>query len=196
MWISRINGLEPDKGLSNCGSLKGYEDALKVYAESYEENRDLIEKNYIDGDISVYTVKVHALKSSSRIIGASETGALAEKLEQAGNDKNIEIITELTPMLLSQYKQLVTAIREATAASDGDPVKEPISPEKLKEAYDTMREIAGMFDYDSMIIVMDSIEEYSLPEKDIRLFTKLREAVRMVDWNEINDILEEAEDAQ
>ncbi len=47
-----------------------------------------------------------ALKSSSRIIGASDLSELARKLESAGKSKDIAFITGETPGLLEMYRKL------------------------------------------------------------------------------------------
>ena len=50
-----------------------------------------------------YFVLLHALKSASRLIGAEKLATLAERLEEAGNEGNIELIHEKTEKMLSMY---------------------------------------------------------------------------------------------
>ena len=72
-------------GISNSGSVQAYLPLLKVFYESIDEKADELESFYNEGDIKDYTIKVHALKSSSRVIGASELSAMAAELEKAGS---------------------------------------------------------------------------------------------------------------
>ena len=56
-------------------------------------------------DWPAYTVEVHALKSLSKQIGASELGYMAAELEKAGNERNIEFIRQYTEPMLSKYRR-------------------------------------------------------------------------------------------
>ena len=57
-----------------------------------------------------YTVKVHALKSTSLTIGAELLANQAKLLEQAGKRENIEYIRHTHPTLLRLYDQLCDTI--------------------------------------------------------------------------------------
>ncbi|MBP3195789.1 MAG: Hpt domain-containing protein, partial [Butyrivibrio sp.] len=48
--------------------------------------------------------KVHALKTTSRMIGAKELSSLAESLEMAGKEGNQSYIDENTSKLLKLYR--------------------------------------------------------------------------------------------
>lgn len=195
-WIRGITGIDVNKGLYNCGSPQGYEDALRVYEEGADDSISIIEKSYESSDYDNYTIKVHAIKSSSRIIGAGSLGSLAEELENAGNERNDDIIKLKTPVLLKEYIELVDSIRKADprrSEQEGNSIfKELIPIDKLREAYEAMSEISQMYDYDSMIMVLEQIDEYELPDDQKAVYKKLKEAVHKADWNEINKELKQA----
>ena len=69
------------KAIANCGSSQGLMDALRSYYDSYQDNSRQIKDYYDSESFGNYTTKVHALKSSSRIVGLMELGNLAESLE-------------------------------------------------------------------------------------------------------------------
>ena len=194
LWIQNINGIDIQKGINNCGSPSSFERVLKVYEEGAADNIGAIENSFENSDFENYTIKVHALKSSSRIIGAEHLATLAEELEKAGNDQNDDIIKEKTPMLLKEYIELADSIKRAdpdnVRKQDDDNSKELITPDKLKEAYDAIRETAQMFDYDSVMMVIDQVNTYAIPEEEKERYNNLKEAIRKADWNEINSILE------
>ena len=75
----------------------------------------VIRKAYDSGNIRLYTIKVHALRTSARIIGAASLSELAEKLEEAGEHRDMELINNETEKLLSEYeafKETLAAIRQ------------------------------------------------------------------------------------
>ena len=75
-----------------------------------------------------YTTKVHALKSSARIVGAQELSDRAKRLEDAGNRRDTEEIEKDTPELLSLYRSCSDALA---------PLQEPVqSDDDLPEIDD------------------------------------------------------------
>ena len=65
---------------------------LKLFYESLDEKADEIEHFYAEENIKDYTIKVHALKSSARLIGAAGFGEEAQQLEKAGKSEDMEYI--------------------------------------------------------------------------------------------------------
>ena len=63
-----------------------------------------IEKCLADGMIKDYTIEVHALKSTSRMLGASELSKRFEHLEQLGHAEKLKEIQEETPEVLALYR--------------------------------------------------------------------------------------------
>lgn len=186
--------IDVEMGIQNCGSPEYYMETVRIYLDSAPDNREKIEKYFEKGNIQDYTTKVHALKSSSRIIGVKSLGDLAEKLEKAGNDKDISYIAEKTPELLKKYKEITdildTAVTEYySIEEDDDGDKEEITPDKLKEAYSAISETAQMFDYDSMSMVMGMLDKYRIPDSEKERYETLKKAFRDADWDEINNVL-------
>ena len=52
-----------------------------------------------------------------------------------------------------------------------------------------MREVAASFDYDSLMFVLQSLQEYRLPEKDAEQCRKIKEATDKLDWIQIKEYL-------
>ncbi|MCR5402963.1 MAG: response regulator [Butyrivibrio sp.] len=178
------------KGIKNCGSQESLMDTLEAYFESADDNINKISEYYKSGNIKDYTTKVHALKSSSYIVGLEEIGDAAQELEKAGNEGNISLIHEKTDSLLGMYKEVTEVLREVFGTEEGDEGKELIEDAKLSEAYSAMKELAQMFDYDSILMVLDSISQYRVPDNEKERFEKLKTSVRNADWDSISKALE------
>ena len=80
--VSEIRLQEARKYLGSDELLKK---TLQSFYDQIPENADEIEKLSKDKDYENYTIKVHALKSSARLIGATELSELARVLEEYGN---------------------------------------------------------------------------------------------------------------
>lgn len=105
-WLYGLQDIEATAGMKNCGSVKGYLSVLAVFHKTASAKAEEIRRLYEAEDIKGYTVKVHALKSSARIIGAGKLSGLAKELEAAGNREDLEFIREKTDELLAMYMEI------------------------------------------------------------------------------------------
>ncbi len=188
-WIYQIPFIKPDMGLKNCGDANSYVSAIETYVDSFEDNRAAILTAKDKGDLENYTIKVHALKSSSRIIGASDIGKLAEEMELAGNASDWEAINAYTDELMSYYSSLCYMLLKNVKKDDDDKQKPVIETDKLNEAYMAIEEIAQMYDYDTIVGIMDSLNEYTIPKEEQEKYNALKKAIKNADWDDINRVL-------
>lgn len=193
-WLSQISNLDTASGIQYCGSEEAYLDALTVFAESIVPGTKEIAKYYETEDWQNFTTKVHALKSTARLIGAKELSERAKALEDAGNKGTIETIRKNSDDLLQLY--LTYAIKLAplcstTKETAADKDKPMIDEATLAEAYETMEEVVASFDYDNLLFLLQSLEDYRLPEPDAQRCNDLREAARKPDWEKVRKLLAE-----
>ncbi len=108
------SGIEVETGLRYSQNDKTlYRTLLGEYILSYDERISSIKKFCASKNCERYGIVVHALKSSSRMIGATELSEVCAKLEKASDDGEIETIQERTPALLELYEKIISAIRSA-----------------------------------------------------------------------------------
>ncbi len=191
-WLLKQRGLNTAKGIEYCGSPEDYLDALRIFHEAIETNLHEIEALFRSKNWTDYTTKVHALKSSARIIGASELSSRAARLEDAGNKGYIAEIEKDTPTLLSLYQSYLTMLAplKPESSSEEPPEARPEIPAKLlTEAYETIREMALSFDYDSVQFVLSSLEEYQIPPAEADRYEKICAAAKKPDWTALQALL-------
>ncbi len=104
--LFHLQEIDADAGLSYCGDGESYMDALLVYLASVEKKADEIGQCRSANDIRNLTIKIHALKSTSRAIGAVQLGDFAQRLENAGKNEDPETLDRELPAFLSRYRQL------------------------------------------------------------------------------------------
>ena len=63
-------------------------------------------------DVSMYVINVHAMKSALANIGEKELSATALRLEQAGREKNINVILTETSDFLEKLEKVINEIRQ------------------------------------------------------------------------------------
>ena len=108
------SGIQVDVGLRYSQNDKAlYRTLLSEYILSFEEKFNSIKRFCAFKNCERYGIVVHALKSSSRMIGATELSELCAKLEKASDNREVETIQERTPALLELYEKIIDAIRSA-----------------------------------------------------------------------------------
>ena len=68
-----------------------------------------------------------------------------------------------------------------------------IGADELAEAYETIKEAAASFDIDTVEFVLQSLEEYKLPENELEKFNRLKDAANKLEWEKISDLLQPVE---
>ena len=191
-WLQTVGGLDTEQGLLHCGTEETYLDTLTIYAKNAPAAADEIEGLWSAGDVGNTTVKVHALKSMSRTIGALELGALAEKLELAGKAGDTQTLSTELGELLRRFRALGTALAPLCASDEAraeDASLPLISEDALREAYDSLRELAVSMDSDSAAYVLGYLDGFRVPESERERVERLRKAIRNFDWDRIDEIL-------
>ncbi|MCR5685594.1 MAG: response regulator [Lachnospiraceae bacterium] len=188
-WLKSIDELDWQKGLENCGSEEGYISVLSVFHSTAGYKAEEIEELWRKGNIADYTIKVHALKSSARIIGAESLSELARTLEDAGKAGDNEAIQEHTARLLDMYRALSHKLDRLDEKDESLPV---IDAQALKEAYGSIAEIAGSMDYEMMEDILKNIRSYALPDPDREKIAKIERMLTELDWDSIIKTAKEA----
>ena len=185
-----VFGLDSAAALKNCGSVEIVRDAIRDFHGVIEEKSAQIERYAAADNWKDYTVLVHALKSSARLVGATELSELAKELEAAGNaaqggDADAVLdIAQKTPQLLAEYRAYsakLAPLCEHAAAAAGGYAKPEISAEKLAEAYAALREVVDAFDFDAADTIISGLEGYAIPATEAARFGMIQSALRAVD---------------
>ncbi len=190
-WIEKVPFIIGDIGRTNCGDNESYIKALEAYMDAADEMQTSINNAYSMDELKEYTIKVHALKSSSKIIGAVEIGQMAEMLEKAGNESDRETINKYTEELLLYHKTLCTVLKKYLVKDDEEIEKPLISGEQLEDAYSALKEVAQFFDYDTVQTIISSIDDYVLPDEEQSKFNEIRNAANKADWDMLNKLMED-----
>ena len=183
-FLHEIPGLDLETGIKNCGSPEGFISVASVFHDTAASKSAEIRQLYDNEQWDDYTIKVHALKSSARIIGATELSELARSLEDAGKEKNIEYIKGNTDKLLTMYDDLDGYLNKFDEKTEALP---DISESMLKEAYQTMEEIAMAMDYGMMDDLLKDIENYALPAEDASRIDRIKDMLLKLDWDGITE---------
>lgn len=193
--LSGIKGLSVKEGLANCMNEEILRSTISDFVAGAKSGLSEISGYLESGNISDYTIKVHALKSSARIIGADSLSEQARQLESLGDEGDIKSITEHTPKLLSDYKALSQSLEsvlkgyndtDGLSSEDG---REELPKDQLESALGSIRELIEAFDFDGAADIVDMLEGYRLPEEDKLVVDAVYDHIKRLERDEILKIL-------
>ena len=194
-WYEQLEGIDGKVAITNSGSEDAFKAVLKIFYDSMDDKAKEIEDYYSAEDWKNYTIKVHALKSSSKLIGAMETAEKAQLLENAGKEEDFDYIKENHAPFMEEYMRYKTVLNgvfgEDKKEKDGDKGK-PVADEYLMESiYEGMRDAAEAMDYDALESIMKEIEGYAIPESDKEKFQKLCDMAGQFNYDGIISLIDE-----
>jgi len=190
-FLYHLDEIDVDSGLTNCGNGESYITTLKMYLDMAASNADEIEKFWAEKDIRNTTIKVHSLKSTSRVIGALKLGEFAARLEKAGDEGDTETLDRELADFISKYRKLAKDLeplneRNDLSETDNRPL---ITADKLDESYKAISEFYESFDFDSVVDVAESLKEYRIPESEAKKVNAIIKAVDNYDYEMIPKII-------
>ncbi|MCR4617152.1 MAG: response regulator [Lachnospiraceae bacterium] len=187
--------LDCEKAVSSLGSYQMLEKVVKEYYKAGDGKRADLISCFEKEDFENYTIKIHALKSSSRQIGAYELGDISEKLEFAGKDGNYDFIRENHSKAIELYDELINELSDIFKEKEDSAKKEDIEKDMLDEALDKLYKACDDLDVDTMEEVRDYLIKYNLPESLEKRMQELSKAVDDIDTDACADIINEYRNA-
>ena len=110
MWLKIVPHIDLVLGVENCGSAEDYMESLYIFHSSIEENADDILSYLEDENWTMYTLRVHSLKSMARLIGAKKLADIAAALESASRNGDYKTVQSETRPFLDIYRELYTLL--------------------------------------------------------------------------------------
>ncbi len=106
-WYESIPGIDREKGIEQCGSEETYMEVLKMYYESLADEIEGLDGFFASQDWKNYIIKVHSLKSSSRLVGLDALADEAYKLERAGTEENTGYIMDYHKKTMEHFRSYI-----------------------------------------------------------------------------------------
>ena len=151
----------------------------------------MIEEAWKNSDWSQYVIEVHALKSTSKQIGADYLSELAKTLELAGKGQEYEKIEEKTEELLVEYAKYIPILEpyfKEEKREEGK--KEEIEKEELLQMIADMELALEGLDMIQMEKTMEDLKNYKMSQQNEEYRNQLEGAVEVYDADLCEEILE------
>lgn len=189
-----IEGLDTGYAMGLLGSEKLFWAVLMDYYHALPKKIERIDEYEKKEQWKEYTIEVHALKSSSRQIGAMKLSERAKNLEDAGNRKDGDMIHALTGELLLQCKYYQEILRPYFPEEDKTAYQGEITKEVLEEVFEKIREALEDLDMDTAGEMVLKLAEYTYDGWQEELFAEIENAVEDMDVERCGEIIEQWEE--
>ncbi|MCR4907981.1 MAG: response regulator [Lachnospiraceae bacterium] len=190
--LEEENLLDVRAGIKNSGSPGEYIPLLKIFCNSIDEKIEELRRYFREGDLKNYTIKVHALKSSAKIIGAMELGEEAQSLEDAGKRGDSVFIRGHQGAFMELLKDLKEPLSRIFAEEEEseDSSDKPMEDKALmSEIFEELYKAADAMDCDRIEGVFEKIKNYRFSEENREFFKKLKQAADNLDYDAIKSLL-------
>ena len=177
------------RGIKNSGSPEAYLPLLKIFYVSLDETPDEIEGYYREENWKDYTIKVHALKSSARLIGATTFGEEAQLLENAGKAGDIDYIRAHHEAFMAKYRSFATPLSKVFTEKETDEGKPEADTKLMEWLFKEIRSAAEKMDDDRLEELVAEIGAYRIPKAHKELYGKLKAAAARFDYKTILKLL-------
>jgi CheY-like chemotaxis protein len=187
-----IEGVNTERGIFFSGGAKeSYLEILETFQkDGFEKIKD-ISDSLNNGNLELYTIHVHALKSASANIGAEELSKAAAILEQAGERQDSEYIRSHTPALLASLETILHNIMNVLALREDRSENDKYDAEELGSELSILKEALKSFDAGTINKSVDALGNIVRSGSVKTQILDISEKILVGEYEDALDIIEE-----
>jgi len=170
--IPVIEGIDVNAGIANSGSLRLLKKLFIDFARVIDFKAETIEKYLAENRIDDYRIEVHALKSSSNLIGAVSLSKDFALLEKKAKDNELQGIEEETQRILEEYRGFKDKLKDYGTVKYSQTVE--VSSGRVKNILKKIISDADEFFLDGVDLSLTELDKCVLPDYLKEDFEKLR----------------------
>ena len=185
-------------GLKNCGgTVADYLSVLKINYSYGNKNLEELEALLLHKDYQNYTIKIHAIKSTTKGIGALAVSEMARKHEEAGRAGEYAYIDAHFDTFKTEYEAQLQGIEEVlshyhmldeSVAADS----EVLDSEMLGYILSNIQNQVEAFAFGKVFEILENVKQYRLPEDYQELFDRLEAAMNDLAVDDVRKLLHDA----
>jgi HPt (histidine-containing phosphotransfer) domain-containing protein len=186
-------GLNTSSGINFCrGDRAFYADLLRKFNQSAPKKIEELKTDFERKQWSEYRIRVHALKSSAKMVGADELSELALVQEIAAKDEDTEVLAAGFDNLILSYQAISEMIGEAIQpqleAEEGELV--PLDPAVFGEKLSEILAALSTFEAEKAERIMNDLSQFTYGETPIKeIFKDAMNYIEDFDMNSAAEII-------
>ena len=112
-------GISVSHGLSYCqNDMAFYKELITKFAEEFPDKKDNLTEFLEQENAADYKIRVHALKSTARLIGADHLSELAKSMEEAAGKQEYVYLKTHQDELMEEYDRVCSGIRSTLSIEE------------------------------------------------------------------------------
>ena len=183
-----IYGIDATEGIKNCGSRQLFESLLtdfyKIIDIKAKKIRECVENDLIRD----FTIEVHGLKNTARMIGATRLSEEFYRMERCGNNNDVATIKRDIELILGFFESYKISLKDYGNADDEN--KKMAEKYVLEDLLKGMRIAMDTFDLDRADEIMREIEEYRYADEIRELINELSAYVADVNMEAVEQTID------
>ena len=182
----QIPGIDIERAIKNSGSEELFIELLGDVYKIIDDKSNLIETYLAAKDLPNFTIQVHAMKTTCRMIGAIELGEDFFTLEKLGKENNLDQIENLTPDVLKSLKDLKPYLKPfATQNAD---IKSEFDKDAVSAILNKLIAAIDDFDLGTAETAIKELSSYSYNENLSHQMKTLDKLVSNLDYDEAKEL--------
>ncbi len=191
-------GIDTQSGIRYCrNDREFYLELLDNFVSEYEKKKNGICEAYEKKDLEDYHIRVHALKSTSRMLGAAELSEYAKNLEEAAKKKDEVFIGAHHEELVSMYGEVVEDVADCIGKKkkSGDAETKEIGRDQIMDALARIMSCIETYEVQSAEDIINGLSGCTYEGGSVEnLFEKIKAAISDFDMKsaatEVSGLLE------
>jgi HPt (histidine-containing phosphotransfer) domain-containing protein len=151
-----------------------------------DEKINLVETYLKDKDIQNFTIQVHSLKTTCRMIGAIDLGEDFFTLEKLGKENNLEQIEKFTPDVLNTFRSLKPYLEPFASKKAG--AKKEFDKDAVSNILNKLVSAIDDIDLGSAEEAIKTLSSYGCNEELTNKFQDLDKLVSNLDYDEAKEL--------
>lgn len=201
--LPTIDGIDWNYGLMHLNNSKLLMDTVEAFYKILETEADKLDEFYQNMKdnpdmLTQYRIKVHSMKSSANLIGATVIGGMAKLLEDAARREDIPYIESLHMIFIKEWRSYKDKLKDCVNTSENNaaqPEKKEIEDTDVILSYlEKLKEAMYEMDIDSMDENMKKLEEYRYGDEVQKDIEKLSVLVTNMDSDEAVHLISKIQD--
>jgi len=190
-WKVEIPCIQMEKAKEFNANFEGFEKNLKRFLDAYEETRKKLEEYRQAEDIKNFTIAVHGLKSTSKMIGAMELSEKALEMEEMGHREELSNHWEKLESLFDRYGQCIASIRDyLKLGKTEEKSSDVISLEDYETLMERIKTAAENFDMGEFMAMEDELSQIVPPVEKQEEFFKIKKMVTEAAFGDVTSYFE------
>lgn len=194
--FKKLHGIQVAEGLGYCmNKPEVYYEVLTEFAKPQLEQ--LIVEAWDKRNIKDYTIYIHSIKSSARIIGADILSDMALGLERASKNADMDYLEKNHSICMEEYRNIYKTVKDAIAFMEQRKAEEFVKTRKLSsedfiDFKNRLMTALNNMDPISSKELLEDLSGVAFEQKEIEeSIQKMREYVDNYDFDEAKLALEQ-----